>query len=109
MLPRRGTVDGAARHREPEAPFNEQPASSAPSDLGDAAAVAFGSATTARLAVSPKLGDTISDQRVSKSGMLVHGFLLWQSASHKSSCHKNSCQAASANTWIAGALVNTST
>lgn len=66
----------AARHREPKAPLDEQPASSAPSDLGDAVTAVFGSAMTTCLAVLPKLCDTISDQRFNESGVLVHGLLL---------------------------------
>jgi hypothetical protein len=66
----------AARHREPKPPLDEQPASSAPSDLGDAVTAVFGPATTTRLAVLPKLCDTISDQRFTESGVRVHGLLL---------------------------------
>lgn len=66
----------AARHREPQAPLDEQPASSAASDLGDAVTAVFGSATTTYLAVLPDICDTISDQRFNESGVLVHELLL---------------------------------
>jgi hypothetical protein len=66
----------AARHREPKAPLDEQPASSAPSDLGDAVVAVFGSATTTCLAVVPKLCDTIAAQRFNDCGVPVHGLLL---------------------------------
>lgn len=69
-------MDGAARHREPKAALDEQPASPAPSDLSDAMRALFGSATTTVLVVLPKLCHTISDQRVNECGVLVHGLLL---------------------------------
>lgn len=69
-------MDGAARHREPKAALDEQPASPAPGDLGDAMTAMFGSATTTLLVVLPKLCSTISDQRFSECGVLVHGLLL---------------------------------
>lgn len=69
-------MDGAARHREPKAALDEQPASPAPSDLSDAMRALFGSATTTLLVVLPKLCHTISDQRVNECGVLVHGLLL---------------------------------
>jgi hypothetical protein len=69
-------VDGAAGHREPQAALDEQPASSAASDLGDAVTAVFGSARPTCLVVLAKLGDPISDQRVSDCGVLVHGLLL---------------------------------
>jgi hypothetical protein len=66
----------AAGHREAQAPLDQQPASSAASGLGDVVTAVFESATTTRLAVLPKLCDTISDQRFTESGVLVHGLLL---------------------------------
>jgi hypothetical protein len=70
-------VDGAARHREPKAALDEQPASPAPSDLGDAVTAVLVSLSTICLVVLPKLCNTISDQRFSECGVLVHGLLLW--------------------------------
>ena len=69
-------VDGAARHREPKAALDEQPAGPASSDLGDAVTVVFGSATMTWLVVVPTLCNTISDQRLHERGVLVHGLLL---------------------------------
>ena len=69
-------MDGAARYREPKPALDEQPAGPAPGDLGDAVTALFGSATTTCLVVLLKLCDTISDQRFSECGVLVHGLLL---------------------------------
>ena len=69
-------MDGAARHREPQAALDEQPASPAASDLGDAVTAVFVSATTTCLVVLPTLCDTISDHRFNECGVLVHGLLL---------------------------------
>jgi hypothetical protein len=69
-------VDGAAGHREAKAALDEQPASPAPSDLGDAVTAVFGSATTTYLIVLAKLGNALSDQRFNECGVLVHGLLL---------------------------------
>lgn len=69
-------MDGTARHREPKAALDKQPASPAPSDLGDAVTAVFGSAMTTCLVVLPKLCNTISDQRFNECGVLVHGLLL---------------------------------
>jgi hypothetical protein len=76
IIPRDGTVDGAARHREPKAALDEQPASRAPSGLGDAVMALLGSVTATLLVVVPKLCNAISDQRVNECGVLVHGLLL---------------------------------
>ena len=69
-------MDGAARHREPQAALDEQPASPAASDLGDAVTAVFVSSTTTCLVVLPTLCDTISDHRFNECGVLVHGLLL---------------------------------
>jgi hypothetical protein len=69
-------VDGAARHREPQAALDEQPAGPAPSDLSDAVTAVLVSVTAICLVVLPKLCNTISDQHFNDCGVLVHGLLL---------------------------------
>ena len=70
-------MDGVARHREPQAALDEQPASPAASDLGDAVTAVLGVVTMIRLVVLPTLCNAISDQRFNECGVLVHGLLLW--------------------------------
>ena len=74
LTPRDWSVDRAVRHSQPETPFDQQPASSAPGGSGDVVSATFGSALTACRAVLPKLNNTLSNERFCK--MRVHEILL---------------------------------
>lgn len=69
-------MDGAARHREPKAALDEQPASPAPNDLGEAVTAVLVSVKMTCLVVLPKVCNTIADQSFNECGVLVHGLLL---------------------------------
>jgi hypothetical protein len=76
LTSRPGTGYGVAGHSQPKTHFDEQPSGSPPGGIADAVWMPDALDTGARLAASPKLNDTISNQRVTHSGVLVHSLFL---------------------------------